>query len=265
MADGTQDQVSDQQSETDELDQPEAAPPAESVPGSEDSAPLDAPAGDVTARRSDTGRVARIVAALRTAHAEQAARSAETATPDAGSSGSMSFDVTPAASTDDADTAVPEPLTPRRETSGVRPAAPAKPTLRWNPGVRYRASQLANQQAAAAAYAPVPTPPVPAQQVPGPQAGMPPVPMPPVPLPPVPLPPVPAPPAGAPQPLAGRLFRGPARRTAVFEREIWYPAARSSRVPSDVGEALVAAVERYRKGSISTSGLVRAIGSAHAA
>jgi hypothetical protein len=71
---------------------------------------------------------------------------------------------------------------------------------------------------------------------------------------------VPPPPA-----LAGRLFRGPARRTAVFERDIWYPAARSSRVPRDVGEALVAAVERYRKGSISTSGLVRAIGKAHAA
>lgn len=279
MADGTQDQVSDQQSETDKPDQPEAAPPAESVPGSEDTGLRDTPAGDVTARRSDTGRVARIVAALRTAHAEQAARSAETATPDAGSSGTMSFDVTPAASADDADArvagvtvadtvadaAVPEPLTPRRETSGVRAAAPARPTLRWNPGVRYRASQLANQQAAAAAYAQVPVPPVPAQQVPGPQGAMPPVPMPPVPLPPVPLPPVPAPPAGAPQPLAGRLFRGPARRTAVFEREIWYPATRSSRVPSDVGEALVAAVERYRKGSISTSGLVRAIGSAHAA
>lgn len=51
----------------------------------------------------------------------------------------------------------------------------------------------------------------------------------------------------------------------MFEREIWYPAARSSCVPHAVGEALVAAVERYRKGSISTSGLVRAIGSAHAA
>jgi hypothetical protein len=69
----------------------------------------------------------------------------------------------------------------------------------------------------------------------------------------------------APPALAGRLYRGPARRTGVFDREIWYPVARSSRVPHDVGEALVAAVERYRKGSISTSGLVRAIGRAHAA
>jgi hypothetical protein len=51
----------------------------------------------------------------------------------------------------------------------------------------------------------------------------------------------------------------------VFEREIWYPAARSSRVPRDVSDALVRAVERYRTGSISTSGLVRAIGRAHAA
>jgi hypothetical protein len=51
----------------------------------------------------------------------------------------------------------------------------------------------------------------------------------------------------------------------VFEREIWHPVARPSRVPRDVSEALVAAVERYRKGSISTSGLVRAIGRAHAA
>jgi len=225
MADSTQDQVSDQPDEV----QPAEVQPAESAPGSEDSAALAAPAADaadaaeVTGRRSDTGRVARIVAALRTAHAEQAARSA--------------------ASADDApDAAATEPPTPRRETSGVRAPEPTTPTLRWNPGVRYRASQLANQQAA-----------------------VPPVPPPPVPVPPVPLPPVPAPPAGATQPLAGRLFRGPARRTAVFEREIWYPATRSSRVPSDVGEALVAAVERYRKGSISTSGLVRAIGSAHAA
>jgi hypothetical protein len=36
-------------------------------------------------------------------------------------------------------------------------------------------------------------------------------------------------------------------------------------VPRDVSEALIAAVERYRKGSISTSGLVRAIASTHAA
>ncbi|GAA2232154.1 hypothetical protein GCM10010413_33170 [Promicromonospora sukumoe] len=234
MADGTQDQVSDQPGEpSDQPGEPEEAPPAA--------------AAEVTGRLSDTGRVARIVAALRTAHAEQAARSAASAdeAPDAAVADATVADDAPDAAV--VDTAAPEPLTPRRETSGVRAAEPTTPTLRWNPGVRYRASQLANQQAAASAA------------VPGP------VPLPPVPLPPVPLPPVPAPPAGAPQPLAGRLFRGPARRTAVFEREIWYPATRSSRVPSDVGEALVAAVERYRKGSISTSGLVRAIGSAHAA
>ncbi|MFI8523689.1 hypothetical protein ACIGB8_04565 [Promicromonospora sukumoe] len=243
MADGTQDQVSDQ-------------------PGEPEEAPL-ADAAEVTGRLSDTGRVARIVAALRTAHAEQAARSAASADE---APGAAVADATVADDAPDAavvDTAAQEPLTPRRETSGVRAAEPTTPTLRWNPGVRYRASQLANQQATAAAAVPVPA--APAQQVPGPQGALPPVPLPPVPLPPVPLPPVPAPPAGAPQPLAGRLFRGPARRTAVFEREIWYPATRSSRVPSDVGEALVAAVERYRKGSISTSGLVRAIGSAHAA
>jgi hypothetical protein len=159
---------------------------------------------------ADTGRVARIVAALRKAHAEQAA----------------------AGSTADA---------PRRETTGVRPTKPAVPTLRWNPGARYRASRLADHTAA------VPAPPAPVPAPPGPPA----------------LPaagPVPAPPA-----LAGRLFRGPARRTAVFEREIWYPVTRSAHVPRDVSEALVAAVERYRKGSISTSGLVRAIGRAHAA
>jgi hypothetical protein len=36
-------------------------------------------------------------------------------------------------------------------------------------------------------------------------------------------------------------------------------------VSRDVSDALVRAVERYRTGSISTSGLVRAIGRAHAA
>jgi hypothetical protein len=168
---------------------------------------------------ADTGRVARIVAALRKAHAE-AAKPADAPAP-------------------------------RRETTGVRATKPAVPTLRWNPGARYRASRLADHPAADHSAtdhpAPVPAPPAPVPAPPGPPA----------------LPaagPVPAPPA-----LAGRLFRGPARRTAVFEREIWYPVTRSSHVPRDVSEALVAAVERYRKGSISTSGLVRAIGRAHAA
>lgn len=206
MADGTENQVSDGSS----ADSPQAphAPYLE----------------------ADTGRVARIVAALRKAHAEQAA----------------------AMDTDTAERS--DAPAPRRETSGVKPTKPAVPTLRWNPGARYRASRLADHPVAEAPQvAHVPAPPA---AVPGPPA--------PVPAPPGPpaLPaagPVPAPPA-----LAGRLFRGPARRTAVFEREIWYPVTRSH-VPRDVSEALVAAVERYRKGSISTSGLVRAIGRAHAA
>jgi hypothetical protein len=185
---------------------------------------------------ADTGRVARIVAALRKAHAEQAA----------------------AGSTTDTGTDTAEPSdapAPRRETTGVKPTKPAVPTLRWNPGARYRASRLADHPVAdARQVAQVPAPPAP---VPAPPAPVPGPPAPPA------LPaagPVPAPPA-----LAGRLFRGPARRTAVFERDIWYPVTRSSHVPRDVSEALVAAVERYRKGSISTSGLVRAIGRAHAA
>jgi hypothetical protein len=212
MADGTENQVSDDSS---------ASSPQEPH----------APYLEV-----DTGRVARIVAALRKAHAEQAAASST--------------------ATSTASAAAPAP---RRETTGVQPTKPAVPTLRWNPGARYRASRLADHPVADAPQAaPVPAPPA---SVPGPSAPAPA----PVPAPPAPpaLPaagPVPAPPA-----LAGRLFRGPARRTAVFEREIWYPATRSSHVPRDVSEALVAAVERYRKGSISTSGLVRAIGRAHAA
>lgn len=204
MADGTENQVSDGSS-------------------------TNSPQGPHAYLAADTGRVARIVAALRKAHAEQAA----------------------AGSTTDTGTDTAEPSdapAPRRETTGVKPTKPAVPTLRWNPGARYRASRLADHPVAdapqvaqvAAPQAPVPAPPGPPAL---PAAG-----------------PVPAPPA-----LAGRLFRGPARRTAVFERDIWYPVARSSHMPRDVSEALVAAVERYRKGSISTSGLVRAIGRAHAA
>lgn len=211
MADGTENQVSD---------------------GSSANSPQE----PHTYLAADTGRVARIVAALRKAHAEQAA----------------------AASTTDTGTDTVEPSdapAPRRETTGVKPTKPAVPTLRWNPGARYRASRLADHPVAdARQVAQVPAPPAP---VPAPPAPVPGPPAPPA------LPaagPVPAPPA-----LAGRLFRGPARRTAVFERDIWYPVTRSSHVPRDVSEALVAAVERYRKGSISTSGLVRAIGRAHAA
>lgn len=219
MADGRDDQVSDGSSTED--------------PGAESSSPSASNAHDP---KADTGQVARIVAALRNAHAERAALAPSAEVP-----------------------------APRRETTGVRPATPDTPTLRWNPGARYRASQLANrpaQQAPHAAADPAPSIPA-APSVPAPASDVPPprtAAHNPVPAPPVPTPPVPAPPR-----LAGRLYRGPARRTGVFEREIWYPVTRSSRVPRDVSEALVAAVERYRKGSISTSGLVRAIGRAHAA
>lgn len=213
MADGTENQVSDGSS-------------------------ANSPQGPHAYLAADTGRVARIVAALRKAHAEQAAAGSTTDT-----------------GTDTAE--LSDAPAPRREATGVKPTKPAVPTLRWNPGARYRASRLADHPVAnAPQVAPVPAPPAPpavasvAAPVPGPPA-------------PPALPaagPVPAPPA-----LAGRLFRGPARRTAVFERDIWYPVTRSSHMPRDVSEALVAAVERYRKGSISTSGLVRAIGRAHAA
>jgi hypothetical protein len=244
MADGTESQVSD-------------------------SSSADGPKGtDARLLNADTDRVARIVAALRKAHAEQAAASS-----------SVSEAPSTTAPVVTSSEAVDAPA-PRRETTGVRPPAPTMPTLRWNPGVRYRASRLADRPALPAPSAPAPEAPatgtaghlpVPPPPVPGPPVVMPPVPPPPVPGPPAsPHPtaayPVPAHPVAGPPPLAGRLFRGPARRTGVFEREIWYPqAARSSRVPRDVSDALVRAVERYRMGSISTSGLVQAIGRAHAA
>lgn len=213
---------------------------------------------------ADADRVARIVAALRTAHADRTAAAAApvppavpappappgptTATTDTATTPDPVPVAEPSATSDEApadDAPTTDLPAPRRTATGVRPtvATPPMPTLRWNPGARYRASRLADRPALPAAAAPQPpAPPLPAQ------------------APPVPLPPVPGPP-----PLAGRLYRGPARRTAVFEREIWYPAARSPRVPRDVGDALIRAVERYRSGSISTSGLVRAIGEAHAA
>jgi hypothetical protein len=249
MADGTRSQVSD---------------------GSSADGPKDT---DASLLNADTERVARIVAALRKAHAEQAASSTAEATsttePVAASSDAVPAVAAASEAATDSTTQtaeIPDAPAPRRETSGVRPPAPTMPTLRWNPGVRYRASRLADRPALPAPSAPAPEAPA---AGPGP-AGQLPVPPPPVPGPPVPAPPasahpLPAHPAGPPR-LAGRLYRGPARRTGVFEREIWYPqAARSSRVPRDVSDALVRAVERYRMGSISTSGLVRAIGKAHAA
>jgi len=241
---------------------------------------VDSPEGtNAQLLNADTGRVARIVAALRKAHAEQAAATsaAAVAEPVAASATGTVTDRAEGAgavatSAGSADTAtgsatgstaqiaqMPDVPAPRRETSGVRSPAPKMPTLRWNPGARYRASRLADRPALPASSAPVPGAPAA-----GP-AGHAPVPPPPVPGPPVAGPPVPLPPVAGPPPLAGRLYRGPARRTGVFDREIWYPAARSSRVPRDVSDALVRAVERYRMGSISTSGLVRAIGRAHAA
>jgi hypothetical protein len=62
------------------------------------------------------------------------------------------------------------------------------------------------------------------------------------------------------QPLAGRLRRGPARRTAVFDRDVWRPA--TAGVRPQVAEALSLAADRYRRGAVSTSGLVRAVGHA---
>jgi hypothetical protein len=47
--------------------------------------------------------------------------------------------------------------------------------------------------------------------------------------------------------LAGRLVRGPAVRTAVFDRPVWR---------ADLGHGGVA----YRRGVVDTSGLVRAVG-----
>ncbi|WP_407317840.1 hypothetical protein UQW22_14715 [Isoptericola halotolerans] len=61
-------------------------------------------------------------------------------------------------------------------------------------------------------------------------------------------------------PLAGRLRRGPARRTAVFDRDVWRPE--TAGVRPQVAEALSAAADRYRRGAVSTSGLVRAVGHA---
>ncbi|MFI9486278.1 hypothetical protein ACIG47_07785 [Promicromonospora sp. NPDC052451] len=190
-------------------------------------------------QEAGTDRVARIVAALRAAHAEQAekARSAAAVAGDA-----VADDVTVTAAAAAVDDEASETPAPRRAATGVRPTARTLPTLRWDPGARYRASRLAARPAGTAPAPAAPVPPVPAPFQPSLQPSF-----------------------QAPPPLAGRLFRGPARRTAVFEREIWHPATRSARVPRDVGDALLRAVERYRTGSISTSGLVRAIAETHAA
>ncbi|WP_277210323.1 hypothetical protein [Isoptericola croceus] len=61
-------------------------------------------------------------------------------------------------------------------------------------------------------------------------------------------------------PVSGRLRRGPARRTAVFDRDVWRPELAGVR--PQVAEALAAAADRYRRGAVSTTGLVRAVGHA---
>lgn len=97
-----------------------------------------------------------------------------------------------------------------------------RPQRRWDPGVRYRPSVLAGlPKRDAASTAP----------------------------------------DHLPDHLPGRLFRGPARRTAVFDRSVWRtrdasPARRGA------GDALAGALERYRAGALDTSGLVRAVGRA---
>ncbi|WP_425953643.1 hypothetical protein [Xylanimonas sp. McL0601] len=95
---------------------------------------------------------------------------------------------------------------------------------RWDPGARYRPSLLARTAADAAA--------------PGAEAG----------------------PARF---LPGRLFRGPARRTAVLDRDVWAAEPRRPRARSAAD--LADAVERYRRGALDTAGLVRAVGHALAA
>jgi hypothetical protein len=134
-----------------------------------------------------------------------------------------------------------------RTSTGVRPPAP--PTLRWDPGARYRPSLLARSPRPAASEPAAsegarpgdarPAGATPEDATPE-DAHRPPAVVPPRPH------------------LPGRLFRGPARRTAVFDRQVWSPGpARRAQ--------LADAVERYRQGAIDTAGLVRAVGHALAA
>lgn len=113
-----------------------------------------------------------------------------------------------------------------RATSGVRPPAP--PAARWDPGARYRRSLLAPAGGPEAADAPGELAPRWA--------------------------------------LPGRLFRGPAPRKAVFDRPVWTPGVgRPAALKERSAAELAAAVERYRRGALSTTGLVRAVGHALAA
>jgi hypothetical protein len=96
-----------------------------------------------------------------------------------------------------------------------------RPQQRWNPGARYRPSVLAGLAKPDAT----------------------------------------ATAAAQPDHLPGRLFRGPAQRTGVFERSVWRPRAASS-ARRGAGDTLASALEGYRAGALSTSGLVRAVGRA---
>jgi hypothetical protein len=58
--------------------------------------------------------------------------------------------------------------------------------------------------------------------------------------------------------LAGRLVRGPAERTAVFDRPVWRADVCRGGVATAVGSVIAA----YRRGVVDTSGLVRAVGRA---
>jgi hypothetical protein len=58
--------------------------------------------------------------------------------------------------------------------------------------------------------------------------------------------------------LAGRLVRGPAVRTAVFDRPVWRADLGHGGVATAVGSIVAA----YRRGAVDTSGLVRAVGRA---
>ncbi|PZR52806.1 hypothetical protein DNL40_10625 [Xylanimonas oleitrophica] len=122
-----------------------------------------------------------------------------------------------------------------RTPSGVRPPTP--PAVRWDPGARYRPSRLTAPAHCLETRAQT----LPAGAAPGALS-----------------------PAGAgqdartaPAHLPGRLFRGPARRRAVFERDLWQPAPPRSLARS---AALAEAVDRYRLGVLDTTGLVRAVG-----
>jgi hypothetical protein len=58
--------------------------------------------------------------------------------------------------------------------------------------------------------------------------------------------------------LAGRLVRGPATRTAVFDRPVWRADLGHGGVATAVGTVVAA----YRRGVVDTSGLIRAVGRA---